>query len=232
MATNLKITQHALAKLIPYARNARTHSPEQVQNIADSIARFGFLNPVLIDPTGEIIAGHGRALAAELLGMDKVPVIVVGHLSDGEKRALRLADNRIAEKSTWDNDTLRKELEELRSLDISMEGIGFSDTEMDALMQVAGSLLPDEPYQPPTRIDGSDHTEDDEGADESDTNEPKEQKPSARDDDYSVFELVMLHENKLRLVEVLSEIRAEKLYDKLEEALMCMVRHYKGEPIE
>ena len=120
--------------LIPYARNARTHSDEQVAQIAASIREFGFNAPVLIDGQGGIIAGHGRVMAARKLGVDSVPTIALPHLSEVQKRAYILADNKLALNSGWDNEMLQLELEEIAAggLDISLAG--FSDDEFEGLL--------------------------------------------------------------------------------------------------
>jgi len=98
----LTIETRPIARLIPHVRNARTHSADQIAQIAGSIAEFGFVNPVLIGADDVIIAGHGRVLAAEKLGLAEVPVIVLSHLSESQRRALVIADNRIAENAGWD----------------------------------------------------------------------------------------------------------------------------------
>lgn len=235
---NLKIQYWQLEKLRHFAGNARTHGSQQVLELCRNIQRFGFVNPILVDPNGEIIAGHGRALAADKLGMDKVPVIVLADLSDGEKRALRLADNRIAENSSWDQGLLRAELKALRELEVSTDELGWDEQELNSLLREAVSILPDDPYEPPSPAaapqpaPANDPGEDDDDQDLDERPEPKPTKPAepkASDDDYSVFELVMLHENKIRLVETLSKIRAERMYDKLEDALIHLVRYYDGE---
>lgn len=120
--------------LIPYARNARTHSDEQVAQIAASIREFGFNAPVLIDGQGGIIAGHGRVMAARKLGLESVPTIALPHLSDVQKRAYILADNKLAQNSGWNNEMLQLELEEIAAdgLDISLAG--FSDEEFEGLL--------------------------------------------------------------------------------------------------
>ena len=100
-------------ELIPYARNSRTHSEAQVSKIASSIKEFGFLNPVLIDLDNGIIAGHGRVMAAQKLGLKEVPVLQIGHLSDTQKRAYIIADNRLALDAGWDEEMLRVEFAEL-----------------------------------------------------------------------------------------------------------------------
>ena len=132
--TDLQVVRWPVEKLIPYARNARTHSAEQVAQIAASIAEFGFVNPVLIGPDNVIIAGHARLLAARKLGMTEVPVIVLEHLTETQRRALVLADNRLALNAGWDEEMLRVELEALREEDFKLDLLGFSDEELDALL--------------------------------------------------------------------------------------------------
>ena len=119
-----------LDKLIPYARNPRTHSDAQVAQIAASIAEFGFNNPILVDTNAGIIAGHGRLLAARKLQLQQVPVIVLDHLSETQKRAYILADNQLALNAGWDEELLGLELGALRDLDFNVELIGFDDEEL------------------------------------------------------------------------------------------------------
>src|SRR6266705_2499006 len=106
-----------LDRLIPYARNPRTHSDTQVAQIAASIAEFGFNNPILVDTGAGIIAGHGRLLAARKLQLKEVPVIVLDHLTDAQKRAFIIADNKLAENAGWDEELLRVELAALQEED-------------------------------------------------------------------------------------------------------------------
>ena len=117
--------------LIPYARNARTHSDAQVAQIAASIKEFGFTNPVLIDSGNGIIAGHGRVMAARKLGMSEVPCIELAHLTDTQKRAYILADNKLALNAGWDDELLSLELGELKELDFDLELTGFSLDEIN-----------------------------------------------------------------------------------------------------
>src|SRR5256885_2150686 len=114
----LQIESWAIERLTPYARNARTHSDTQIAQIAASIAEFRFNNPVLVDPEGGIIAGHGRVLALRKLGYTDVPVIVLGHLNENQKRAFMLADNKLALNAGWDEQMLRLELEALAQQDL------------------------------------------------------------------------------------------------------------------
>ena len=132
---NLKIEHIPVDQLVPYARNARTHSDEQVAQIAGSIAEFGFVNPILIGEDNVIIAGHGRLLAARKMGMTEAPVIRLGHLSEIQRRALVISDNKIAENSGWDEDLLRLELEDLRAENFDLDITGFDLDEIDRLLQ-------------------------------------------------------------------------------------------------
>ena len=132
--TGISIELAQTNSLVPYARNARTHSDAQVAQIAASIKEFGWTNPILIDGDNGVIAGHGRLLAAQKLGMDEVPVIQLGGLSEVKKRAYILADNRIAINSGWDAEMLGLELQDLGE-DIDMTLAGFSTEEIDSLLE-------------------------------------------------------------------------------------------------
>ena len=131
------IEHRSVASLIPYANNARTHCDEQVAQIARSIEEFGFVNPVLVGSDDVIVAGHGRLMAAKQLGMDTVPVIVLGHLTETQRRALVIADNQITANSGWDEELLKQELAELDALDFDLELMGFSDEELEGLLLLA-----------------------------------------------------------------------------------------------
>jgi DNA modification methylase len=123
-----------LERLIPYDRNPRTHSPDQVRRIAESIQQFGFTSPLLVDSRDGIIAGHGRLLAAHQLGLAEVPVIVLDYLTDSQRRAYVIADNKLAELAGWDEDLLTAELVALNNEDFPLDVIGFSDEELAALL--------------------------------------------------------------------------------------------------
>ena len=133
----MKIEHTPVRELRPYAANARTHSKKQVKQIARSIAKFGFCNPVLIDDTKQIIAGHGRVEAAKLLGIDAVPTCQLAHLSETDKRAYILADNKLAEKAGWDKELLAIELQGLIELDVDIELTGFDTSEIDIILEDA-----------------------------------------------------------------------------------------------
>src|ERR1017187_585701 len=129
-----RIEHWSLDKLIPYPKNPRRHSDAQIAQIAGSIAQFGFNSPILIDSKGSIIAGHGRHLAGLKLGLETAPVIVLDHLSEIEKRAYLLADNKLADLSGWEDETLASELAELRDAEIDLGALGFSDNELAVLL--------------------------------------------------------------------------------------------------
>jgi DNA modification methylase len=135
-----KIEQWPTAKLLPYARNARTHSHDQVAQIAASIAEFGFTNPILAGSDGVIVAGHGRLAAAQKLGLAVVPVVVLDHLSATQRRALVIADNRIAENAGWDDAMLRIEIASLQDDDFDVSLTGF---DADALAELMAGDEPD-----------------------------------------------------------------------------------------
>ena len=134
----LRVEACKIGQLIPYANNARTHSEAQIAEIAASIRAFGWTNPILVDRNDGVIAGHGRLLAARKLGLETVPVIRLGHLSETQRRALVLADNRIALNSGWNEDLLRIELEDLRDLDFDLDLLGFDESELDRYIGMAG----------------------------------------------------------------------------------------------
>ena len=133
--TNLQVVAWPVDRLMPYIRNARTHSDEQVAQIAASIAEFGWTNPILAGSDGIIIAGHARLLAARKLGMTEVPVIVLDHLTETQRRALVLADNRLALNAGWDEEMLRVGLESIRDDGFDLELTGFSGDELEDLLR-------------------------------------------------------------------------------------------------
>lgn len=201
---------------MPYAGNARTHPEHQIEQLCANIQRFGFYNPVLIDEHGTIIAGHGRVMAANRLGLVELPTITLVGLKDSERRALVLADNKISLNASWDFEKVREELSALALDDFSLELTGFNDSEISALLEAGGDLFP---------VDASSHF-----VSTVPQLEPRQQQahvPGVADDEYSRFDLVMLHTNKAELVEVLSKRKTEMMYDKLEDALMDLVKCWK-----
>ena len=130
-----KIEIWSVDRLIPYIANARTHSEEQIAKLAASILEFGFTNPILVDGNDGIIAGHCRLTAARKINLDNVPVVVLDHLSDAQRRAYILADNKLALDSEWDEDLLSAELERLQEDEFNLDLIGFSDEELSDLLE-------------------------------------------------------------------------------------------------
>jgi DNA modification methylase len=134
-----KVAHLPIRDLRPNPNNARTHSRQQIEQIARSIDQFGFTNPVLIDGSNQILAGHGRVEAAKLLGVERVPTLRIEYLTDAEKRAYVIADNKLAEKAGWSDEILKIELQELINLDFEVELTGFSPGEIDALLDTQHS---------------------------------------------------------------------------------------------
>jgi ParB-like chromosome segregation protein Spo0J len=134
-------------RLVPYERNARTHSPQQVAQIAASISEFGFLNPILVDSKDGIIAGHGRLAAAKDMGLVEVPVVVLDHLTPAQRKAYVLADNRIALNAGWDVSLLAEELAGLQLQEFDLDLLGFDEKELQGLLdpeQIDSEGPPDE----------------------------------------------------------------------------------------
>ena len=156
---HLRIERWPVDRLKPSDVNPRTHSREQLAQISASIREFGFVNPILVGQDGVIIAGEGRLLAARTEGMREVPVIVLGHLSEVQRRALALADNQLALNSAWDEQMLGEQLAALRREDFNLELLGFDDQELArqlAQQEAAAGLtaedeVPDVPTAPVTR---------------------------------------------------------------------------------
>jgi DNA modification methylase len=163
MGSQLRVESIPLDRVLPYAENARTHSAAQVAQIAASIAEFGFVNPVLVDAEGVLIAGHGRVMAARRLGLATVPALRLGHLSPAQARALRLADNQIALNSGWDEALLAAEIARIRDeAVVDLDVLGFSGMELDRLLASVDASLgaeqgdldapaPEPPANPVTR---------------------------------------------------------------------------------
>src|SRR5258705_6651080 len=157
--SRLAVTYRAVGDLIPDPRNARTHPKRQIDQLKASIEAFGFTNPILGDPEGHIIAGHGRLQAARAMGLTEVPTITLSGLSDTQKRALRIADNKIALNAGWDLEILQLELSELVSIDIDIDPnlTGFSTGEIDVILTSAGDpddeVIPPVPTTPRTKPD-------------------------------------------------------------------------------
>lgn len=137
--TELKIETVNVGQLKPYKNNAKIHTTDQISQIADSIHQFGFVNPILIDENNEIIAGHGRLMAANILKLETVPTIKLFHLNDAQKRAYRLADNKISENGGWNVELLSLEIKDIEKIcvdDFDVHIIGFNDAELDSIYSI------------------------------------------------------------------------------------------------
>ena len=155
----MKLEHRKVAELIPYVNNSRTHSDEQVAQIAASIKEFGWTNPILIDENDSIIAGHGRLMAARKLGYEEVPAIRLGKLTEAQKKAYVIADNKLALNAGWDLEMLKLELQNLQKLDFDLDLLGFDAKELDAILepeQIEGltdeDAVPEVPEKPKTKL--------------------------------------------------------------------------------
>lgn len=144
METTKEMQLVPVEKLIPYANNARVHSPEQILKLRSSLREFGFVNPVIIDANFGIIAGHGRVAAAKAEGINEIPCVLVDYLTEAQKKAYILADNRLALDASWDEELLRIELEALKEMDFDIQTIGFDDLELDNLFIDTGDVAEDD----------------------------------------------------------------------------------------
>jgi ParB-like nuclease domain len=156
LPSRLALTYRPVGDVIPDQRNARTHPKRQIEQLRASIEAFGFTNPILVDPDGRIIAGHGRLQAARAVGLAEVPTITLSGLSEAQKRALRIADNKIALNAGWDLEILQKELGELASIDVDIDLTltGFSTGEIDVILSASDpddEVIPAVPATPRTR---------------------------------------------------------------------------------
>ena len=171
MPNALAVETRRVEALIPYARNPRTHSDAQIAQLAASIVEFGWTNPILVDGDNGVIAGHGRLLAARKLGMTAVPVIELAHLSSAQKRALVIADNRLALDAGWDEAMLVLELAELADIGFELDLTGFSANEIERLLDAV------ETTEPANASDATDTARDTNAVEEDDENEDHDSTP-------------------------------------------------------
>ena len=155
----MQIVYKKVNELIPYINNSRTHSEEQVNQIVASINEFGFTNPILIDEKDNIIAGHGRLLASKKLKMEEVPCIVLSGLTEAQKKAYIIADNKMALNAGWDEELLKIELENLKELDFDLELTGFNVDELDDILgkneeekEIIEDEVPEVPEEPKAKL--------------------------------------------------------------------------------
>ncbi|WP_257285167.1 ParB/Srx family N-terminal domain-containing protein [Endozoicomonas sp. SESOKO1] len=200
-----KLVEKKVSDLIPYVNNSRVHDEEQIIQICSSIKEFGFTNPVLIDGENGVIAGHGRLMAAKKLELKTVPCIVLADLTEAQKKAYVIADNQIALNSSWDMEKLNLEMESLEAVDFDLDLLGFDEN----FFQVSTDEFFDVPEAPKA----------------SDDDDPDRERKRT-DDGYSAFELIMLHDNKLKLIEVINQIKNDLSITATEDALMVLVDKY------
>ena len=147
MKTTTELQLVPITKLVPYVNNARTHSPEQIMKLRSSLREFGFINPVIIDRDFGVIAGHGRILAAKEEGITEVPCVFADHLTEAQKKAYIIADNRMAMDAGWDEELLRVEIEALQAADFNPLLTGFSDEELaDLFADDSGKDVKDDDF--------------------------------------------------------------------------------------
>ena len=142
-----KLELWPISRLVPYERNARTHSPEQVAQIVASIREFGFTAPILVDDQNGILAGHGRLQAAKDLGLTEVPVVVLDHLTDAQRRAYVIADNKLALNAEWDMSLLQQEVMSLNLADFELDLLGFDEKELAGLLDPESINKPAKEYE-------------------------------------------------------------------------------------
>ena len=174
---SLEIVYKSTKDLIPYVNNSRTHSDEQITQVASSIKEFGFTNPILIDEAGGIIAGHGRLMASKKLGLEEVPTITLHGLTEAQKKAYVIADNQLALNAGWDMDKLQVEVDQLIEQNFNVDLLGFDKSFLDELLDINESEVDDNPYTKKVDIP---------------VYEPTGEKPDVKDlyDDTKTFELV------------------------------------------
>lgn len=145
----MEIQNISIKKIKPYKFNNKVHPEAQVDKIRDSIEAFGFLKPIILDENYEILAGHGAFLGGKKSGLTMIPCVVHSGLSERQKRAYRIADNKIAEKSLWDFDKLSHEISELSNMDFDVEITGFNEQEIEDVLKNSNSFLPEDPVDKP-----------------------------------------------------------------------------------
>ncbi|EIZ1550958.1 ParB/Srx family N-terminal domain-containing protein [Vibrio harveyi] len=202
------------AKLKPYKNNPKVHSKKQVEEVAASIDEFGFANPVIIDEDDSILAGHCRTDAAVLRKLKKIPVYVLLGLTDAQKMAYVIADNKLAQNSKWDMDLLAANIDEIAD-DFDIDLLGFTESELEVILKD----FKDEPFGYGEDHDSGSETRQDDGG----TTGTPDNERSVTDDRFVMFEALMAVDNKKTLISVLNDIRQAKGYENNDLALMELV---------
>lgn len=218
-------------ELVPFAGNARTHSEQQIEQICESIKKFGFYNPVLIDESGIIIAGHGRIMAAKKMGLATVPTMVIFDLTETERRALTLADNKISLNSSWDMEKVREELSALAESDIDLDLTGFYDFEIESLLRDDLDILPPNVVTSFVEIDSNESKHDDSNdeflSEEGNDDIVFEKTKEVAEEKLALFEMSMSVDNKNDLFNALNIIKNDNGFNSLEESIMYLVTLWK-----
>lgn len=216
----MKIKEIDIDLVVPYERNATVHPDDQIQELANGIQQFGFRQPILVDGNNVIITGHGRLLAAKLLGMKKVPVIVAEGLSDVQVKAYRIADNKMSKKSYFDEDLLALEISDLIDMSFDLEFTGFDDDEIDNLLGTESIIIVQKPEK---QAEKKEKSVLDSQKKEKTTEILKELK---KEDLVVVFQCEMTAEQKSEIISVLTSIKARNNIESTSDALLFLIRQF------
>lgn len=203
---NQQYTLTKISDLTPYDKNSRLHDEQQLESIAKSIEQFGFTSPILIDENNNVLAGHGRIQAGELLGLTEVPCVIIKGLTDEQKRAYIIADNQLATTSSWDMDILKSELGDLQGMDFDMGVLGFGDGLDEILKSVEKDALFDVPV-----------------ADTEVKAPEKKEEVTKTSEGFCEFAIVLTFDEKSELVKKLNMLKQEHNLESQRQALMLMV---------
>lgn len=206
-----------VADLIPYARNAKIHTEKQILKLMKSIKEFKFMSPIIVSGDGTIVAGHGRVLAAQRLGMKRLPTINAEHLTDEQRRAYTMADNLIGEDAEWDRQLLKVELMELNDADFDISAIGVEDDFFNELLSMPA---------PEAANDDSLFTADDQLDAENKKKREKNKEATKTMDGYAEFSLVMQVQNRDQFLDVIKRVQTDHGFDTKEDAIMYLVVNY------
>lgn len=201
------VEKRSVQELIPYDRNPKIHSEQQIQQIAESIREWGWTVPVVIDEAGNVLAGHGRLFAAQSIGIEEVPCVVASNWSEQQKKAYIIADNKVQENSSWDFSLLSEEINNLSENGFSLEKLGLSEADVSLLQ----NLSPDEEF----KFDYDDVV--------ADVGQSVSSEPSKTTDGYVEFAVVLSEDDKKQLMSQINKVKADHQIESNAEALMIIV---------
>ncbi len=201
------VVKRSVQELIPYERNPKIHSEQQIQQIADSIREWGWTVPVVIDESGNVLAGHGRLFAAESIGIEEVPCVVASNWSEEQKKAYIIADNKVQENSSWDFSLLSEEINNLSENGFDLEKLGLSEADINLLQ----NLSPDEEF----KFDYDDVVPD--------VSDVSSSEPSKTTDGYVEFAVVLSEADKKQLMSQINKVKADYQIESNADALMMIV---------